>query len=63
MWKLPASRKFITGMGKRFYGISGSSNIVGAEQQQQQAAVNLLMQAIEDKMQKIVEMRDKVKIN
>jgi hypothetical protein len=62
MWKLPASRKFICGMGKRFYGISGSSNIGGTEEQQQkqQVAVNFMMQAIEEKIQKIVEMREKV---
>jgi hypothetical protein len=62
MWKLPASRKLICGMGKRFYGISGSSNIGGTEEQQrQQVALNLRMQAIEEKMQKIVQLRDKVK--
>jgi hypothetical protein len=59
MWKLPASRKFICGMGKRFYGISGSSNIGGTEEQQQlQFALNSRMQAIEEKMQKIVEVSD-----
>jgi hypothetical protein len=48
-------------MGKRFYGISGSSNIGGTEeQQQQQFALNLKVQAIEEKMQKIVQMREKV---
>jgi hypothetical protein len=61
MWKLTASRKFITGIGKRFYGVSGSSNIGGTEEQrQQQVAVNFMMRAIEEKIQKIVQMREKV---
>jgi hypothetical protein len=55
MWKFPASRKLICGMGKRFYGISASSNIGG---EQQQVAVNYMMQAIEEKIQKNIEMRE-----
>jgi hypothetical protein len=49
-------------MGKRFYGISGST-IGGTEeqqQQQQQFDLNLRMQAIEEKMQKRFQIYDKV---